>query len=186
MPSLRSALSDLAYEFANAALAAIRESDRRSPTEVPLHVSRPLSSSVGHAIQARRERAGLALVRVARESGVSVTDLRAIESGRTQASIGVLDRVAHTLGSTLADVVRGAWQADGAPGRPSSPLGVPEIARAIIELPDDVGSKVDAVTSVAVLRAMEESGDNKSAAARLLGMDRKVLVRRLGRARRKR
>jgi DNA-binding NtrC family response regulator len=124
---------------------------------------------------------------VARRSGVSIAELGAIESGRTQATVGVLDQVARALHSTLVDLVRGAGQVDG-PGlsRPASRLGLPEIARAIADLPSNVGSKVDAMISATVLHAMGVSGDNQSAAARLLGIERKAFVRRLQRARRKR
>jgi transcriptional regulator with XRE-family HTH domain len=125
--------------------------------------------------------------RVARESGVSVAELAAIESGRTQASIGVLGRVADALNSTLVDLVRGAGHVGGiADAGPASRLGLPEIARAIVNLPDKVGSKVDAVICATVLHAMEACSDNQSAAARMLRMERKAFVRRLLRARRKR
>jgi transcriptional regulator with XRE-family HTH domain len=149
--------------------------------------SLPSSSAVGQALLTRREHRGLTRARVARESGVSVADLGAIESGRSQASIGVLGHIAQTLGSTLTELVRGAGQTGGSapPSRPASGLGLVEIAQAITELPSKVGSKVDAVVSASVLRAMAECGNNQSAAARLLGMERKAFVRRLSRARRK-
>ena len=57
--------------------------------------------------------------------------------------------------------------------------------RAIAELPVKAGSKIDAAEGAAVLYAMEISRNNQSAAARLLGMERKAFVRRLARARRK-
>jgi DNA-binding NtrC family response regulator len=91
------------------------------------------------------------------------------------------------VNSTLVDLVRGAGQVDGpALGRPASRLGLPEIARAIADLPARAGSKIDVMISATVLYAMDVSGDNQSAAARLLGMERKAFVRRLQRARRKR
>jgi transcriptional regulator with XRE-family HTH domain len=146
----------------------------------------PSSLLVGQALRARRLAASLTPARVARGSGVSVAELGAIESGRTQPSIGVLGRVAHVLGSTLVDLVRDAGQVDGPTlARPASRVGLPEIARAITELPDKVGSKVDAAILATVRHAMEECGGNQSAAARLLGMERKAFVRRMLRARRK-
>jgi DNA-binding NtrC family response regulator len=96
----------------------------------------------------------------------------------------VLGRVAHVLGSTLVDLVRDAGQGP-ALARPASRVGLPEIVRAITELPDNVGSKVDAAILATVRHAMEECGGNQSGAARLLGMERKAFVRRMLRARRK-
>ena len=144
------------------------------------------SSLVGHALRARRERAGLTRARVAHESGVSVAELDAIESGRNQPSVAVLGQVARALGVSLVDLVRtnGARQADGpVSDTPTSRLGLPEIGRAIAELTAVVGSKVDAAILAAVLHSMKVCGNNQSAAARLLGMERKAFVRRLQRAR---
>jgi DNA-binding NtrC family response regulator len=99
----------------------------------------------------------------------------------------VLGRVAYSLGETLADLVRAAGQPGLAvPTGAASRLGLSEIAQAIADLPARVGSKVDAMISATVLYAMAVSGDNQSAAARLLGMERKAFVRRVQRARRKR
>ena len=146
------------------------------------------SSTIGRALRARREREGLTPARVARESGVSVAELDRIESGRNRPSVGALARVARALGVSLADLVstNGAGAAVGAPipGMLSS-LSLTDIGRAITELPRPVGSKIDAVISAAVLHALKECGDNQSAAARILGMERKAFVRRVQRARRK-
>lgn len=143
-----------------------------------------LSSTIGLALRARREREGLTLARVARVSGISVADLGAIEAGRGQPIIAVLGRVARALGVSLVDLVRSAGQAEsGASMKPVSRLGLPEIAQAITELPSEVGSKVDVMISATVLYAMEACGDNQSAAARLLGMERKAFIRRVQRAR---
>jgi len=77
----------------------------------------------------------------------------------------------------------GSTNGAGAPAKSS--IGLPEIARAIAHLPSALGSKVDAAESAAVLYAMQVEGNNQSAAARLLGMERKAFVRRLARTRRK-
>jgi transcriptional regulator with XRE-family HTH domain len=146
------------------------------------------SSTIGRALRARREHEGLTLARVARESGVSLAELGTIESGRSQPSVAVLGRVARALGVSLVDLVRtnGAGAAGGAPiPRTLSSLSLTDIGRAITELPRSAGSKIDAVISAAVLHAMKECGDNQSAAARLLGMDRKAFIRRVQRARRR-
>jgi transcriptional regulator with XRE-family HTH domain len=148
------------------------------------------SSDVGRAIRATRERSALSLERVARASGVPASELRAIEAGRARPSIAALGRIARALGADLVDLVRGTdsgvARRSGEPGMPGSPpLGLPQIARAIADLPASVGSKVDAAESAAVLYAMKACDDNQSAAARLLGMERKAFVRRLVRSRRR-
>jgi transcriptional regulator with XRE-family HTH domain len=152
----------------------------------------PSSLAVGHAIRALRERGRQSLPQLARAATVSPTELASIEAGRGHPTIATLHRVARALGSTLVELVHDAGSAANGEGtlhprasKPSAPLALPDIARAIAELPDSVGSKVDAAESATVLHAMEISGDNQSAAARLLGMERKAFVRRLARAKRK-
>ncbi len=65
-------------------------------------------------------------------------------------------------------------------------MAVADIAQAILELPDAVGSKIEAVEHAAVLVAMNACAENQSAAARMLGMERKAFTRKLSRAKRKR
>jgi transcriptional regulator with XRE-family HTH domain len=134
-----------------------------------------------------RERRGLALSRVCLAAGITPDDLRSIETGRSRPSIDVLDRISRALGSSLVDVVRKADTMTDMPRGASAahPADLDEIARAIAELPVKAGSKIDAAEGAAVLYAMEISRNNQSAAARLLGMERKAFVRRLARARRK-
>jgi DNA-binding NtrC family response regulator len=117
---------------------------------------------------------------------VSASELRAIEAGRARPSIAALGRIARAIGVDLVDLVRGTDRAGAEPSgeRASGRLGLSQIAKAIAELPTSVGSKVDAAESAAVLYAMKACGDNQSAAARLLGMERKAFVRRLVRSRR--
>ncbi len=89
----------------------------------------------------------------------------------------MLDRIARALGMSLVELVLD-------PNGMAAPrLGVAGIARAILELPDAVGSKIDVVETATVLVALTCCQENQSAAARLLGMDRKAFVRRLSRAR---
>lgn len=137
----------------------------------------PTSASIGRALRARRERESLSLARVARECGLTATELDDIESGRARPSIAVFDRIAHAVGSTLADLVVVASEA------PEARLGLDDIARAIVELPNEVGPKIDVVEAATVLFALSVCNENQSAAARLLGMDRKAFVRRLMHAR---
>jgi ActR/RegA family two-component response regulator len=59
------------------------------------------------------------------------------------------------------------------------------LAEMVVALPDK-GSKLEIVQAAVVTRAIAMTGGNVSAAARLLGMDRKQLERKLARARRRR
>jgi DNA-binding NtrC family response regulator len=59
-----------------------------------------------------------------------------------------------------------------------APSQVDELARAVLALPGEVGSKLDVIERAVVRFAMEASRGNKSAAARMIGVDRKALERR--------
>ena len=144
------------------------------------------SAAVGRAIRSKRKRARLPLDHVARGSALSATELDAIESGRARPSIAVLDRIARALGSTLVELVDGSGGATG-PNGAAGHLGLTDIAWAILELPlpDDGSSKLDAVECATVLAAFSTCHENQSAAARMLGMERKAFVRRLSHARRR-
>ena len=143
----------------------------------------PSSAAIGQALGSLRERRGLPLADVCRAASVSRRDLRAIEAGRERPSVEVLARIARSLGTTLVDLIRTAGTPPATAARLAS---LPDIARAIVELPAAVGSKVDAAEAAAVVHAMTLTDDNQSAAARLLGMERKAFVRRLANARGKR
>ena len=58
---------------------------------------------------------------------------------------------------------------------------VDRMARAILALPTRIGSKLDLIERAVLHHAVEITGGNKSAAARLLGVHRKFLERRLDR-----
>lgn len=147
----------------------------------------PSSLAVGRAIRALRGRSRQSPSQLSRASGVSSAELAAIEAGRARPSIAVLHRIANALGSTLVELVHDAAspEAEAPPAPAAQPLGLPAIARAITGLPASIGSKLDAAEAATVLHAMTVSGNNQSAAARLLGMERKAFVRRLARAKRK-
>ena len=55
---------------------------------------------------------------------------------------------------------------------------IDRIARDLLALPDRVGSKLRAIERAVLHHAVESCGGNKSAAARLIGVDRKALERR--------
>jgi transcriptional regulator with XRE-family HTH domain len=145
----------------------------------------PSSMAVGRAIRALRERGNQSVAQVARAASLSPSDLASIEAGRARPSIATLHGLARALGSTLVELVHDASSPASEAAAPKAAIGLSEIARAIAELPASLGSKVDAAEGAAVLHAMQVMGDNQSAAARLLGMERKAFVRRLARTRRK-
>src|SRR5258708_12058629 len=143
----------------------------------------PSSLAVGQAIRALRERGRQSLSQVSRVAVVSTAELASIEAGRSRPSIATLHRVARALGSTLVELVHDAGTQAAADGVRAKTIGLPEIARAIAELPASLGSKVDAAESATVLYAMVVTGNNQSAAARLLGMERNAFLTRLPRTR---
>ena len=55
---------------------------------------------------------------------------------------------------------------------------IDRIARALLALPDRLGSKLGVMERAVLHHAIEACGGNKSAAARLIGVDRKALERR--------
>ncbi|HEY8089104.1 MAG TPA: sigma-54 dependent transcriptional regulator, partial [Polyangiaceae bacterium] len=57
-------------------------------------------------------------------------------------------------------------------------IEIDRMARALLALPDRVGSKLDVIERAVLHHAIESCGGNKSAAARLIGVDRKALERR--------
>jgi DNA-binding NtrC family response regulator len=57
-------------------------------------------------------------------------------------------------------------------------LEIDRIARSLLALPDRLGSKLDVIERAILHHAIEACGGNKSAAARLIGVDRKALERR--------
>ncbi|MGH7297299.1 MAG: sigma 54-interacting transcriptional regulator, partial [Polyangiaceae bacterium] len=57
-------------------------------------------------------------------------------------------------------------------------IEIDRMARALLALPERVGSKLDVIERAVLHHAIESCGGNKSAAARLIGVDRKALERR--------
>lgn len=58
---------------------------------------------------------------------------------------------------------------------------IDKMARSLLALPSKLGSKLDMIERAVLHHAIETCGGNKSAAARLVGVDRKALDRRWGR-----
>jgi DNA-binding NtrC family response regulator len=57
-------------------------------------------------------------------------------------------------------------------------IEVDRMARSLLALPERLGSKLDVIERAVLHHAIESCGGNKSAAARLIGVDRKALERR--------
>jgi ActR/RegA family two-component response regulator len=68
-------------------------------------------------------------------------------------------------------------------GRATTVPSTNQLAEMILALPEN-GSKMERVQDAVVTHAVAVSGGNVSAAARLLGMERKALERKIARARR--
>jgi len=60
----------------------------------------------------------------------------------------------------------------------TEPSEIDQLAERVLALPADSGSKLDVLERTLLARAMASCGGNQTAAARLLGLDRQVFVRR--------
>jgi DNA-binding NtrC family response regulator len=89
----------------------------------------------------------------------------------------VVERVALLAEDDLVDVpvleelAQGSFQGH-------SRMEIDRMARSLLALPDRLGSKLDVIERAVLHHAIESCGGNKSAAARLIGVDRKSLERR--------
>jgi DNA-binding NtrC family response regulator len=91
----------------------------------------------------------------------------------------VVERVGLLAESEEVDAAALMEMVDEDPSR--SAREVDKLARAILALPLRTGSKLDFMERVVLHHAIESCAGNKSAAARLVGLDRKSLDRRWGR-----
>lgn len=142
-----------------------------------------LSAAVARQLQRLRVRAGISTGRLARKAGLSALALRDIEEGRAQPTLGTLGDLAKELGASVAELVQAAKHGAGAPAR-TGVLSAAQIGKAVVELPGR-GDKLEVVEAAAVQYAFAVCDENKSRAARLLGLERKAMERRLDRIRRR-
>jgi transcriptional regulator of acetoin/glycerol metabolism len=83
---------------------------------------------------------------------------------------------------TLAEVEALVRPAAGSPSSPAAPSSLTEAAAVVVGLPTP-GSKLAEIERAVLRHALEETRWNVSAAARLLGVDRKALERKIARHR---
>jgi DNA-binding NtrC family response regulator len=98
-------------------------------------------------------------------------------SGNVRGLRNVIERLALLADDDDIDV---AVLEDLARERPAadSMREIDKLARALLALPDRLGSKLHAIERAVLHHAVEACGGNKSAAARLIGVDRKSLERK--------
>jgi DNA-binding NtrC family response regulator len=89
----------------------------------------------------------------------------------------VIQRVALLAEFDTVDVAT-LEELAGSPTPGDSRMEIDRMARSLLALPDRLGSKLDVIERAVLHHAIETCGGNKSAAARLIGVDRKALERR--------
>lgn len=144
---------------------------------VCIRMKRSISAAAGGRIHQLRVERGLSLSRLARMAGIQVSALERIEQGNARPSIALLDAIARELDTTIVELMK---QAREKPRKPVDARATLErLGREIAELPEGVGDKIEAAEAATVKYAMHVCAGNQSAAARLLGLERKALVRRV-------
>jgi two-component system response regulator HydG len=96
-------------------------------------------------------------------------------SGNVRELRNVVERVALLSETDLVDV---AVLEELARETSDATREIDRIARTLLALPSNLGSKLDVIERAILHHAIEVSGGNKSAAARLIGVDRKALERK--------
>ena len=145
----------------------------------------PVSAAIGGLIHELRTEKGLSLQRLAKMAGIQSTALARIEQGLAEPSIRILDELARQFDMSVIQLMTLAQKKKPAKKVDSAAV-LTRIGREIAELPESLGDKIDAAEAATVKHAMHVCAGNQSAAARLLGLERKALVRRLAKAERAR
>jgi transcriptional regulator with XRE-family HTH domain len=144
-------------------------------------MNRSISAAAGQHIRQLRIDSGLSISKLARMAGIQASALDRIEQGQARPSIALLDGLARELDTTIVEIMRSARRP---PKAVDARKELDEIARRISELPESVGDKLRAAVGATVKHALHVCAGNQSAAARLLGMERKALTRRVARSQR--
>jgi DNA-binding NtrC family response regulator len=98
-------------------------------------------------------------------------------SGNVRELRNVIERIALLAENDLIDVAT-LEELASVPSPGDARIEIGRMARALLALPDKLGSKLDVIERAVLHHAIEACGGNKSAAARLVGVDRKALERR--------
>jgi DNA-binding NtrC family response regulator len=97
--------------------------------------------------------------------------------GNVREQRNVVERLVLLADSDLIDVSALEELASERPP-PDAAAEIDRMARALLALPERLGSKLRVIERAILHHAVESCGGNKAAAARLIGVDRKVLERR--------
>jgi DNA-binding NtrC family response regulator len=89
----------------------------------------------------------------------------------------VIERVALLAETDMIDVPT-LEELANPPAAGDARMEIDKMARSLLALPERLGSKLDVIERAILHHAIESCGGNKSAAARLIGVDRKALERR--------
>jgi DNA-binding NtrC family response regulator len=89
----------------------------------------------------------------------------------------VVERIALLAEDDMVDVPT-LEELANPPAAGDARMEIDKMARSLLALPERLGSKLDVIERAILHHAIESCGGNKSAAARLIGVDRKALERR--------
>jgi DNA-binding NtrC family response regulator len=98
-------------------------------------------------------------------------------SGNVRELRNVIERIALLAEDDVVDVPT-LDELARSPSAGDTRIEIDRMARALLALPERLGSKLDVIERAVLHHAIESCGGNKSAAARLVGVDRKALERR--------
>jgi transcriptional regulator with XRE-family HTH domain len=144
-----------------------------------------MSAAVGRRLREIGIPRRVPLERLAAQTGLRPAVLLAIEEGDERPTLTTLDRLARQLSVSVVELVESARGPARAPDPNVEAMGLERIAHAVTALPTRLGDKLEAVELEVVKHAMSVCGGNRSAAARLLGIERKALIRRWDKTRRR-
>jgi DNA-binding XRE family transcriptional regulator len=133
------------------------------------------SAAVARRLRELRIHTQVTPARLAQAVGVSAESLLDVEEGRSRPSIAMLAGMASHLGTSLRRLVREVGE--GSAVAKPSPMQVEDIGRAIAHM-EYAGNKLQYAESAAVHYALATCHGNRSAAARMLGVERRRLLRR--------
>jgi transcriptional regulator with XRE-family HTH domain len=121
---------------------------------------------------------------LARRAGLDPTLVDGIEHGRARPTVGALLRIAKALDVPVMDLIEDSGRTRKRTEPRQIESEIKRLGQSVVTLPDEVGDKLHAVEMAAVTHAVALAGGNLSAASRVLGLERKALIRRWEQVRR--